>query len=67
MNNIFNILTNPGDKLELFISPTGRKVAKLIKDSVKVSVVQYSSGRIVKTISYLPGSKIGAKLLDLLS
>ncbi len=67
MNSIFDIITKHGDKLEVFVSPKGRQVVKIIKDGVKGSVVKYPNGRIVKTISYIADAKAGTKLLDLLS
>lgn len=46
-----NLLQNPGDKLEAFISASGRKVLKHSSKGIKRSVVQYPSGRTVLTLS----------------
>ena len=46
-----DLLQNPGDKLEAFISASGRKVLKHSSKGIKRSVVQYPSGRTVLTLS----------------
>lgn len=66
MNNIFDLIKNPGDRFEAFITPTLRQVIKIKVGDAIVSAVKYSSGRIVETRSYMPGSKDAAKLLELL-
>lgn len=46
-----DLLQNPGDMLEAFISARGRKVLKHSSQGIKQSVVQYPSGRTVLTLS----------------
>lgn len=65
MSSIFDILKNPGDKMEISITPTLRKVVKMTIGDAKMSATQYSNGRIVKTLSYMPKSKDVRNLLEL--
>ena len=46
-----SLLQIPGDKLEAFVSASGRKVLKHSSKGIKRSVVQYPSGRTVLTLS----------------
>lgn len=65
MSNIFDIITKPGDKLELSVTSTLRKVIKMKIGDVILSATQYPSGRIVETRSYMPKSKDALHLLEL--
>ena len=64
MRNIFNIITDPGDKFEARVTPTCRQVINIKKGDVKVSAVKYPSGRIVETRSYNSGSRAATNLLE---
>ena len=46
-----SLLQIPGDKLEAFVSASGRKGLKHSSKGIKRSVVQYPSGRTVLTLS----------------
>ena len=64
MRNIFDIITNPGDRMDARVTETGRQVINIKKGDVKLSAVRYSSGRIVETRSYMPGSRNATNLLE---
>lgn len=67
MNNLFNILANPGDEIKAYITPSRKQVLKITKDNIKVSAVRYPSGRIVETRSYMPrNANAVAKLIETL-
>ena len=50
------LLKNPGDKLEAYVTRTGRQVVKLQQNHggeiIKRSATKYSTGNIVETIVY---------------
>ncbi len=64
MRKIFNIITDPGDKMEARVTDTGRQVITINKGDAKFSATRYPNGRIVETRSYIPGSNSAAKLPD---
>ena len=64
MQNIFDIITNPGDRMDARVTKTGKQVISIQKGDDKLTAVRYSSGRIVETRSYVPGSKNTAPLLE---
>lgn len=50
------LLKNPGDKLEAYVTRTGRQVVKLQQNHggeiIKRSATKYATGKIVETIVY---------------
>lgn len=48
-DNILDTVTNPGDKLELRVTNSNRKVLKLQKENFKYSATKYPNGTIVET------------------
>ena len=54
ISNLFGFLTEPGDKLEAYITDTGKKVLKGQKNKGKhkIAIVKYDNGTVVKTESY---------------
>lgn len=62
MKKIFNLITDPGDKMEARVTDSGRQVINIKKGNAKYSATRYSNGRIVETRSYMPDSNSTNKL-----
>lgn len=61
---VFDIITNPGDKLEARVTSTGRQVIKIVKDGAKYSAVKYPNGKIVETRTLVEGSRAAKNFLE---